>query len=269
MNDFLSLLSQAACLVEGAYPGSIFCGADGKPAQGTASSEAEVNVWRFGFDGPRQQGKWTSVSLEYSNGEFGSPTFHDEPIFGDHVIVPPHWPIKMALTKAIQLKNEAGYTLPFRFVNLRWPLSPGNVEPYYIFTDTNGLRVFVGVESGSVTQRSLEGGGQLRLCTGQGLVYKAYTRPYAPDAPTSPPVLIVLASCYYPTNPWELFLQPDPSSENRFRFKLMEKPPALFSHIQMFYAAGRSTELGHSDLPEEATIVDAYGEHRVKVQELC
>jgi hypothetical protein len=190
---------------------------------------------------------------------------------GDHVIVPPHWPIRMALTEAIQLKNNAGNTLPFQSVNLRWPLSPGNDEPLYIFRDTSGKLVFVGVESSRVTQLSFVRGqtpGQLQLCTAQGIVYKAYRRPYAPNAPHAPFVLILLASCYHLTSPWEILFQVESVGDTGFRFKLMEKPPRTFNHIQTFYTASFGSPLGFPELPDEVAIVDANGEHIVKLEDL-
>lgn len=52
----------------------------------------------------------------------------------------------------VDLKNAAGHTGPFRAVTLRWPLSPGEAEPFYIFIElASGLFVFVGTISGKVT----------------------------------------------------------------------------------------------------------------------
>ncbi|MGH9405667.1 MAG: hypothetical protein ACRD3D_07530 [Terriglobia bacterium] len=100
-----------------------------------------------------------------------------------------------------------------------------------------------------------------RLSHGTGLEYKAFARRFlqGPDG-----VLYLVATCYYPTSDFTIFFQ-----ENAGTFQLMEQPPSgIFRHLVTYYvaswpSAGVSAE---RQLPEEVTIVDAQGEHRVPVR---
>jgi hypothetical protein len=209
MDAFLDLLKQAADWVENAYPGSKFYEADGRPSSGVTAGEAGVDTWRFVFLGPVIQGRTTSVFLEYLGTSFGQPVLKTEPFLGDHVSTLPHWPIWMSLAKAIELRRKAGFASPFKTVTLRWPLSPENKEPFYIFGESDGSFVFVGTESGTVTRvgqaigdvalqtQPADGSEQIRLCTACGLAYKAYRRPYSPGTY----VLTLLESGYYEIAP--------------------------------------------------------------------
>jgi hypothetical protein len=149
MKTFLALLNQAATIAKKAYPNSKFCAADGRASHGIASQEKEVDTWRFQFLEPPPFTLTRSVLLEYLANGFGSPVLKNEPILGCEVI---ELPIAMELGSAIELKNKAGHSAPFKAVGLRWPLSPGNVEPLYIFTEatTTGRLILVGTKSGQV-----------------------------------------------------------------------------------------------------------------------
>jgi len=155
LNNFLDLLTQAVKIATQAYPSSKFYEADGTTSQGLASAENQVDTWRFVFLGPRQQTVWTTLYLTYQNGNFADLILKDEFFLGDAIIP---LPIPMGLAKAIQLKNSAGHSSPFKGVNLRQPLSPGNTEPFYIFSDSSsGSFIFVGVKSGNVTGLNIDG----------------------------------------------------------------------------------------------------------------
>jgi hypothetical protein len=60
------------------------------------------------------------------------------------------WPVLMDVLEAESLFRASGYGPEFRSVNLRQPVYPGMVEPYFIFGTTSGKYVFVGTESRTV-----------------------------------------------------------------------------------------------------------------------
>lgn len=105
------------------------------------------------------------------------------------------------------------------------------------------------------------GGGTIRLCTGQGIIYKAYKRPYAGGGAN---VLTLLASCSYPEGPWEIFFTPvygDSSS-----YELMEKVPHIFYNLVTFYAASYCSHLGLPELKDSVVVIDSFGRHDVAVE---
>lgn len=104
---------------------------------------------------------------------------------------------------------------------------------------------------------------QTRLSTAQGLVYKAYSRPYSGG---SAKVLNLYASGFYGDAPWTMFFVRDPSQPNRY--KLMEIVPNIVYFIVSYYTAAYSSQIGLPDLGDTVTIVDASGEHTVKVEPL-
>ena len=106
-------------------------------------------------------------------------------------------------------------------------------------------------------------GEQTRLSTAQGLVYKAYRRPYG-DGPGQ--VLNLFASGYYTDAPWKMFFVPVSGQENRYQ--LMEVVPRIVYFIVSYYTAAYSSQIGLTDLGDTVTIVDASGEHTVKVEPL-
>ena len=104
---------------------------------------------------------------------------------------------------------------------------------------------------------------QTRLSSAQGLVYKAYRRPYG----TGPAqVLNLFASGYYGDAPWKMFFVPVSGQPNRYQ--LMEIVPRIVYFIVSYYTASYSSQVGLADLGDTVTIVDASGEHTVKVEPL-
>jgi hypothetical protein len=104
--------------------------------------------------------------------------------------------------------------------------------------------------------------GQIRPATAQGLVYKAFRRPYGGAG--APPVLELFASGFYVDAPWELFFSAVPGEP--WTFVLNERVPGIVYFIVTYYAASYSTGVGRPGLPDKVTIVDAHGRHEVPVQ---
>jgi hypothetical protein len=104
------------------------------------------------------------------------------------------------------------------------------------------------------------GGGVSRLCTAQGLAYKAFRRRYSPDSF----VLSLVASGFYDTAPWELTFVVVSGSPNKYQ--LMETVPSHFFHLTTFYTPCFCSHYGLEQLANEITIVDSFGEHVVHVE---
>jgi hypothetical protein len=275
MSSFLDILNQAAYLVQQAFPGSQFYEADGTPSAGSATDDAGMDIWRFVFLGPLQPGRMTTVFLNYRQGVFDRPLLSSDPFLGDFVI---HLPIQMGLAKAIDLKNQAGDPGAFKTVTLRQPLNAGSTEPDYIFgPSAGGGYIFVGTQSGTVTRakdaalarqpstsqqqvQQRSDGDQIRLCTANGLVYKAFFRPY----PFGGSVLSLVASGFYDLAPWELFFMG--VNGNPGKFQLMEKVPKRFFFLTTFYTPCFCSTYGLEQLGDSVVIEDSFGEHRVPVE---
>ena len=100
----------------------------------------------------------------------------------------------------------------------------------------------------------------IRLCTAQGIVYKAFKRPYG-GGPAQ--VLDLFASCYYTDAPWEIFFVAVEGKPNTYQ--LMEKVPGIVYFLVTYYAASHSSGYGLPDLGNTVTIIDAHGSHQVPV----
>jgi hypothetical protein len=101
----------------------------------------------------------------------------------------------------------------------------------------------------------------IRPCTAQGLVYRAYKRPYG-SGPAN--VLNLFASGYYTDAPWEIFFTGVEGKPNTYQ--LMEKVPTIVFFLVTYYAASYSSGYGLPDLANTVTIIDSYGEHQVQVE---
>jgi hypothetical protein len=104
----------------------------------------------------------------------------------------------------------------------------------------------------------------IRPCTAQGLVYRAYKRPYG-GGPSN--VLDLFASGYYTDAPWEIFFVGVNGKPNTYQ--LMEKVPTIVYFLVTYYTASHSSGYGLPDLGDTVTIIDAHGEHKVKVEPLA
>ena len=107
-----------------------------------------------------------------------------------------------------------------------------------------------------------ENAGTTRLCTAQGLVYKAYSRPY--DGADGAKVISLFASGWYSDAPWELFFTAVPGKPNEYQ--LMEKVPTIVYFLKTFYAPSYCSGAGLVDAGSTVIIHDAYGAHTVAVE---
>lgn len=138
-------------MVNAKYPGAELIEADGFPPKGATANPKDVTYWTYIFRTPDGGAATISTSTW---GHFNPIKYNPKAMLGN-VAIP--WPIKMDIVEADKLLKNAGYTGTYRAVNLGWPLYPGNTEPYYIFTMSNGDTVFVGTNSKKVegvTQKS-------------------------------------------------------------------------------------------------------------------
>ena len=104
--------------------------------------------------------------------------------------------------------------------------------------------------------------GQVRPATAQGLVYKAFKRPYGGAG--GAPVLELFASGFYPDAPWELFFAA--VAGKPWTYVLNERVPSIVYNIVTYYVACYSSGRGRPGLPDKVTITDAHGTHEVPVQ---
>jgi hypothetical protein len=101
------------------------------------------------------------------------------------------------------------------------------------------------------------------LSRGLEIEYKAFTRSFFRDDRAA--VLYLVATCYYLNAGMTIFFE-----ENEGKFQLMQQPPTgFFPHLATYYVAswppaGASGEVDH--LPDEVTVVDAYGEYQIPVK---
>ena len=105
-------------------------------------------------------------------------------------------------------------------------------------------------------------GDQIRLCTANGLVYRAYRRRY----PSGGTVLSLIASglVRYPA-PWELFFQGVAGDPNEYR--LLEKAPVRFYFLTTFYSPVFCSQFGLEDVQDAITVTDAAGSHHIPVED--
>jgi len=146
--SFLGMANIAVRLVSKKYPGAKLYEGDGVSPSGPTTDVKNINSWRFVFQLPDNA---TATIQSSVWGEFQPIQYIPQPWLGD-IVIP--WPIKMDITEADRLLKRAGYTKAYGTANLRWPLYPGNNEPYYIFGFGQSVFVFVGVYTGQVTRHS-------------------------------------------------------------------------------------------------------------------
>jgi hypothetical protein len=103
----------------------------------------------------------------------------------------------------------------------------------------------------------------IRPCTAQGIIYRAYKRPYD-GGPSN--VLTLFASCYYGDAPWEIFFTGVEGQANTYT--LMEKVPGIVYFLITYYSATYCSGAGLVELGDTVTIIDAYGSHQVPVETL-
>jgi hypothetical protein len=148
--SFLGMANIAVRLVNQKYPGSKLYEGDGVSPTGLTTDVKNVSQWRFVFltaDGG------TAIIRTRTWGEFYPVEYIPQPWLED-IVIP--WPVKMDIVEADKLLKQAGYTQPYGAVTLRWPLYPGNEQPFYIFGMSGGMFVFVGTYDGSVTTHTAQ-----------------------------------------------------------------------------------------------------------------
>ena len=106
---------------------------------------------------------------------------------------------------------------------------------------------------------SEESTGNPQLSNGTAIEYKAYARKFGGE---SGAVLYLIATCAYPTGGYEIFFEAEYGLQT---FKLMEIPPGLAPQLVTYYVASWTSSQRLVDPPEQVTMVDAHGEHRVAV----
>jgi hypothetical protein len=138
---FLAVLDEANRIVRQQYPQAQFY-------EASRTLTVMGNPWRFVFNDPSTSPNST-VIIKWFGNEFGKPEHVDQPWLEDRVIP---LPIKLDLSEAIKLAENAGYSGTITNQTLRWPLYPGSDQPYYILAmPDHGAWVFVGVNDRKVT----------------------------------------------------------------------------------------------------------------------
>lgn len=140
---FLEVLDKATELVKVESNDAVLWEGDAIEIADSAMTADDINGWVFVF-GIKEYTE-TAV-IEYKDSTFSNVTIIPKPTFEDCLIKD----MKMELTEAIDLMRKANYNDLFVAANLRWPLYPGCVEPYYIFGCPEIGHVFVGVQSKEV-----------------------------------------------------------------------------------------------------------------------
>lgn len=99
--------------------------------------------------------------------------------------------------------------------------------------------------------------GLIQPCYGSAISYKVFARSFG-----GPPVLYLLANCYYSTSNWEIFF----TSNGGFSWNLMQKEPVRFDNLTTYYQASTTTSQPTLDTPPTVTIIDGFGSHAIEVE---
>lgn len=138
-SEFLGLLDRAVQVARDQYPDAELYEADGSSEELTTDWH-DIGTWRFVF---RVEEGHVFVKTVKPWDDLDEPELIRKPWAGD-VIIP--MPLPMDIAEADQLLKDKGhYVGPYKTVTLRWPLSPGRNEPYYIFEAGRRGWYFVGV----------------------------------------------------------------------------------------------------------------------------
>jgi hypothetical protein len=98
------------------------------------------------------------------------------------------------------------------------------------------------------------------LSHGNAIEYRAYTRRFFPDSQAV--VLFLAATCYYGSTGFSISFQPTASG-----FQLIEHPPTgIVSDPVTYYSASWNSSQQETTPPTHVEITDAFGQHRVHVQ---
>ncbi len=99
------------------------------------------------------------------------------------------------------------------------------------------------------------------LCKGTAIEYKAFKREFFEGEGG---VLVVTATCYYPTSGFTVFFEEDSG-----KLKLMERAPSgIVPQLVTYYAACWPSNgvPGLSNVPSHVTITDGQGDHKIHVK---
>lgn len=99
-----------------------------------------------------------------------------------------------------------------------------------------------------------------RLSEGQGIVYKAFKRPY--DGNEGAPVLNLFASCVYPTGGREIWFVVTRDGT----YQLRENIPGIVNELVTYVVACYTSGAGLLELGKTVTIQDAFGLHQVVIE---
>jgi hypothetical protein len=99
------------------------------------------------------------------------------------------------------------------------------------------------------------------LSHGNAIEYRAFARQFFPNS--SAAVLFLTATCYYGSAGFSISFQPTASG-----FELIEHPPTgIVSELVTYYSASWNSGQQETTPPKHVTVTDAFGQHRVHVQE--
>ena len=99
--------------------------------------------------------------------------------------------------------------------------------------------------------------GGLQPATSKTIEYRAFARTF--DDPKQP-VLVLLASCHYPTSGYTLGFQGDAEGN----WKLLERKPEFAAQVLTYYSI--TTSQTYEELPRSVKVTDAHGTHQVLVE---
>jgi hypothetical protein len=99
------------------------------------------------------------------------------------------------------------------------------------------------------------------LSHGSAIEYRAYARQFFPNSNAA--VLFLAATCFYGSSGFSISFQPTDSG-----FELLEQVPTGIVHeLVTYYSASWNSGQQETTPPKHVTITDAFGQHRVRVEE--
>lgn len=145
VDPFFVVVNNGTNLVRSQFPDAVFVEADGPWTEG-----ATVYDWRLVYQ--IDSGNRSAV-LFSKDFEFTGPQVVPFPFTGS---LPIPLPLPMGIIAAARLAQQAGFDGQIVYTTLRKTLYPRALEPQYIFAiPSQGVRVFVGIDSGKVTSEPL------------------------------------------------------------------------------------------------------------------
>ena len=140
---FLEILAKATGIMQAQEAEAELYEADATNIDTVGMTVDNVRGWKFVYYLPNDR----TGFITYTDSTFSNVSIVDAPWFEDRMIKN----VKMDLVEAIKLMRKANYSDKFVDLCLRWPLYPGNEEPFYIFSCPKIGWIFVGTQSNKVT----------------------------------------------------------------------------------------------------------------------